>query len=71
VRGKETARGTEHLRSALGRVQRRRGLLGWFNMGSTVIVLLPPGACDLDGDLQRATQVVMGRPIATLRNLSP
>ncbi|HZW59387.1 MAG TPA: archaetidylserine decarboxylase, partial [Woeseiaceae bacterium] len=47
------------------------GLLGWFNMGSTVIVLLPPGACDLDGDLQRATQVVMGRPIATLRNLSP
>ena len=44
------------------------GLLGWFNMGSTVIVLLPPGACEWHESLQPGSPVVMGRAIGTLSN---
>ncbi len=41
-------------------------LLGWFNMGSTVILLTPPGACDFSEDLQAGNTVRMGEPIGSL-----
>jgi len=41
-------------------------LLGWFNMGSTVILLLPPGACDWDGDMQPGTTLRLGEAIGQL-----
>ncbi len=42
-------------------------LLGWFNMGSTVILLLPPGACEWDDDLEPGETVRMGEEIGELR----
>ena len=41
-------------------------LLGWFNMGSTVIVLLPPGRCDWRDDFEAGVTTVMGEAIGTL-----
>ena len=41
-------------------------LLGWFNMGSTVILLLPRGACDWDDDLEPGETLRMGEEIAKL-----
>ncbi len=41
-------------------------LLGWFNMGSTVILLLPPGRCTWRDDLANGTRVTMGEMIGTL-----
>ena len=38
-------------------------LLGWFNMGSTVILLLPAGACEWDDDLEPGKTVRMGEEI--------
>jgi phosphatidylserine decarboxylase len=38
-------------------------LLGWFNMGSTVIVLFPPGACEISSDLRPGETVRMGQSI--------
>ena len=38
-------------------------LLGWFNMGSTVILLLPRDACEWHAELQPGESVVMGLPI--------
>ena len=35
--------------------------LGRFNMGSTVILLLPAGACELDSGLTRGAAVRMGQ----------
>lgn len=46
-------------------------LLGWFNMGSTVILLLPRGACELRDDLEPELPVRMGETIATLSRLTP
>ena len=42
-------------------------LLGWFNMGSTVILLLPAGACEWDDDLQPGETLRMGEEIGELR----
>jgi phosphatidylserine decarboxylase len=44
----------------------RGDLLGCFNMGSTVILLLPPGAAELDPALVTGTTVEMGQAIGTL-----
>ncbi|MEE4163975.1 MAG: archaetidylserine decarboxylase [Woeseiaceae bacterium] len=44
----------------------RGDLLGCFNMGSTVILLLPPGAAGLDPALVTGTIVEMGQAIGTL-----
>jgi phosphatidylserine decarboxylase len=44
----------------------RGGLLGWFNMGSTVIVLLPPHACAWRDGLVPGTRVRMGERIGGL-----
>ena len=41
-------------------------LLGWFNMGSTVIVLLPPGTCELDSAAGAGDEVRMGQAIGRL-----
>lgn len=41
-------------------------LLGWFNMGSTVILLLPPGICQWHQTLRPGAQVKTGRAIGTL-----
>jgi phosphatidylserine decarboxylase len=41
-------------------------LLGWFNMGSTVIVLLPPGRCAWREDLASGTRLTMGEAIGKL-----
>jgi len=56
---------TIDIRSNTGRVA-KGDLLGWFNMGSTVILLLPKGACRWQDSLQPGTTVCMGRAIATL-----
>lgn len=41
-------------------------LLGWFNMGSTVILLLPAGACAWRNDLVHGATVRIGEAIAEL-----
>ena len=41
-------------------------LLGWFNMGSTVIVLLPSGVCDWRRDLTAGTTLRMGESIGEI-----
>jgi len=53
----------------LGQYSREVGkgdLLGWFNMGSTVILLLPPGAGSWRQDLVSGTAVRMGEAIGAL-----
>lgn len=45
----------------------RGDLLGWFNMGSTVILLLPKGVCEWDDDLEPGETVRMGEEIAEWR----
>lgn len=41
-------------------------LLGWFNMGSSVIVLLPPGSGHWHDSLEHGETVAMGAAIGTL-----
>jgi phosphatidylserine decarboxylase len=43
-------------------------LLGWFNMGSTVIMLLPAGRCEWDSDLQPGETLRVGQTIGHLRD---
>ena len=43
-------------------------LLGWFNMGSTVIVLLPKDVCDWNDELQAGAILQMGESIGQLRD---
>jgi phosphatidylserine decarboxylase len=43
-------------------------LLGWFNMGSTVIALLPKGASDWSDKLQAGARLKMGEAIGQLRD---
>jgi phosphatidylserine decarboxylase len=45
-------------------------LLGWFNMGSTVILLLPAGACEWDDDLEPGHTLRMGEEIGELQGLA-
>jgi len=49
---------------------RKGDLLGWFNMGSTVILLLPPGASEWDDDLEPGKTLRMGEEIGELREVS-
>ena len=42
-------------------------LLGWFNMGSTVILLLPQGVCEWDDDLEPGERLRMGEEIGEIR----
>ena len=41
-------------------------LLGWFNMGSTVIVLMPAGSCEWHDDLEPGKTVRMGESIGKM-----
>jgi phosphatidylserine decarboxylase len=41
-------------------------MVGWFNMGSTVIVLMPPRACAWREGLANGVSLRMGEPIGTL-----
>ena len=42
-------------------------LLGWFNMGSTVILLLPPGMAEWDTTLAAGATLRMGEPVGRLQ----
>jgi len=42
---------------------RKGDLLGWFNMGSTVILLFPDGACEWDDNIVAGGAVRMGQSI--------
>ncbi len=48
------------------RTVRKGDLLGWFNMGSTVILLFPADACRWQPSLQHGETLRMGQPIGTL-----
>lgn len=41
-------------------------LVGWFNMGSTVIALLPPGAVSWQDELRPGATCRLGAPVGTL-----
>jgi phosphatidylserine decarboxylase len=43
-------------------------LLGWFNMGSTVILLLPKGTCVWHDDLEPGETLKMGVSIGELKS---
>ena len=45
-------------------------LLGWFNMGSTVILLLPDGMAEWDDDLEPGETLRMGEEIGELKQAS-
>jgi len=45
---------------------RKGDLLGWFNMGSTVILLLPNGACKWDDGLKSGDILRMGESLGTM-----
>jgi phosphatidylserine decarboxylase len=41
-------------------------LLGWFNMGSTIILLLPPGSCEFSSELNPGKNVRVGQAIGRI-----
>ena len=41
-------------------------LLGWFNMGSTIIMLLPPGVCDWRSGLKSGEALRMGESLGRI-----
>ena len=47
----------------------RGDLLGWFNMGSTVILLLPDDICEWDDDMKPGEILRMGEAIGRLSDL--
>ena len=51
---------------AAQRELRKGDLLGWFNMGSTVILMLPEGAAEWQDTLLPGTRVKMGEAIGSL-----
>jgi phosphatidylserine decarboxylase len=56
--------------SAAPRTLDKGDLLGWFNMGSTVILLLPAGAAKWQESLLPGAKVRMGEPIGSLSGAS-
>ncbi len=52
--------------SAASREVSKGDLLGWFNMGSTVILLLPEGSCSWHRDFEPGVATVMGKSIGEL-----
>ncbi len=53
---------------ASGEITLARGdEMGRFNMGSTVILVLPPGVAELDPDLQPGSPVKMGQRLGVRR----
>jgi phosphatidylserine decarboxylase len=53
-------------RSTVSTAITKGGLVGWFNMGSTVILLMPPGACRWQGRIKYGQEVRMGESIASI-----
>ena len=53
--------------SDVSREVEKGDLLGWFNMGSTVIVLFPAGVCEWHDQLVPGATVRMGESIGKLR----
>jgi len=47
---------------------RKGDLLGWFNMGSTVVLLLPKNVCEWDDDLEPGETLRMGVEIGELKS---
>jgi len=47
-------------------IVKKGDLLGWFNMGSTVILLLPAETCEWDDDMNTGTSVRVGEAIGIL-----
>lgn len=45
----------------------RGDLLGWFNMGSTVVLLTPPRAASWDGTMTPGRTLIMGQRIGTMK----
>lgn len=52
--------------SAHAREVSKGDLLGWFNMGSTVIVLLPEDTCNWNTDFESGVKTIMGESIGVL-----
>ena len=48
---------------------RKGDLLGWFNMGSTVIVMFPEGVCDWRNDLEPEIALCTGERIGSLTDV--
>jgi phosphatidylserine decarboxylase len=46
-------------------------LIGWFNMGSTIILLLPPAVCDWNAGLESGTALSMGEAIGHIASRRP
>jgi len=44
-------------------------LLGWFNMGSTVIILMPEHACEWHDDFEPGRTVRMGESIGKMPDI--
>jgi phosphatidylserine decarboxylase len=53
----------ESLDPGPARTVEKGGLLGWFNLGSTVILLFPPGTCEWHASLEPGSAVRVGRAI--------
>lgn len=54
------------LSSSEPKTVRKGDLLGWFNMGSTVILLLPPGVCDWRSGLECGDPLRMGEALGRI-----
>ena len=52
--------------SAAPSTVKKGDLLGWFNMGSTVILLMPSGTCEWEKDLRAGQTVRVGKAIGQL-----
>jgi phosphatidylserine decarboxylase len=63
---KGSARLQDLHRSAHPRTLARGELLGWFNMGSTVIVLMPNGRCRWLENMTAGSRLTMGESVARL-----
>lgn len=56
-------------RSSEPRMVKKGELLGWFNMGSTVILLLPPGVCEWRSDLEPGVALMMGEMLGQITDV--
>ena len=54
-------------RSRIAEQVAKGSLLGWFNMGSTVIVLLPPGHCVWHDTIRNGTVLRMGESLGVFK----
>ncbi|MFQ5982058.1 MAG: phosphatidylserine decarboxylase, partial [Woeseiaceae bacterium] len=52
--------------SPAGRTVDKGDLLGWFNMGSTILLLLPPGVCDWRDGLDAGQALRMGETLGRI-----